>query len=470
MSSADRQMTVLIAEDQDDLAEAIELTVAELGHVPLRVRDGVRALQAIERWRPDLLLLDISMPRMDGFGVLRRLAERRDRPPVVVMSAFQDLLREAVPLGADAILRKPFDPRELAQAFELARGAGAGARAGDRARQPPGAPLPGLQELLGAPGEVEMLRVQRLHCLRVLSAERDEALEEIVRAAAELLRTPMALVSIITEDRQWWKAMVGVPPDLAAARGTGREHSFCTHAVAAQAPLVVADARDHPVFRGNALVRRGVVTAYAGVPVTIPAVGALGTLCVLDTAPRVFSAVDIELLSVLAARVAAEVEWRERRADDPRPLGTFEHMALVDERHELYNPPTFASILGVVARLALQEGSTFGLVGFSPSGPGALEALDPLARALKETARASEPAGWVDTRSVGAILPRCDEARAGSFAASVLAAHRRLAPADAAAPTTVVLVERGALLPSTPLHRLRFRLHPGAPFPGADVV
>jgi CheY-like chemotaxis protein len=429
-------LTVLIAEDEEDLAEAIELTVADMGHHPIRVRDGRSALAAVQKVHPDVLLLDLSMPVLDGFGVLQAIGEGHEpAPPVVAMSAFDEFLVRTPELGATATLRKPFRPDQLEQVLTSVIGAGAR----------PTAPVASQPV---APAQDDQLeRVRAAFCARITGSSPNAVLDALVRAAARLLRTDMALVSIVTDTRQWWKAMHGIGGALAAARGTARDLSFCTHAVAAEAPLVVADAQRHPIFRDNALVKDGVMVSYAGVPIRIPSVGALGTLCVLDRRPRVFSNVDLELLALLAARASAEIEWSERDPDDPRPAATCLQRSLVDEQYDIYTPHAFAAYAGVIARLALAEDGPFGLCGLTAPA----RTMPSVIAAARQAVGEHEAIGWLDNRSVAVVLPRADEPRVRAFVEQVTAA---VGPEI----RHVSLVERGALTARVGLARLRSQL------------
>ncbi|HEY3358868.1 MAG TPA: response regulator [Polyangia bacterium] len=458
--------TVLVAEDDDALAEVLEAMLRERGYVAVRARDGAQALTLCARLAPALLLLDLVMPRRDGFEVLERLRGQRSAPRTIAMSAFHEFLPRARELGAAAVLPKPFGYADLDRALAAATAAGrpadAGAPAGTLAGAAPlppgplaaaccvggtarasGAALPGLG---GAPDEDDLRRVTRLHGLRVMESEPDAVLERLVRITAELLDTPIALVTIVTESRQWWKAAVGLPPELVAARSVPRDLSFCTHAVAARAPLVVGNARGHPFFGDNELVRRGPLVAYAGVPIEIAGVGALGTLCVIDTRPRAFSALDLELLGVLAARVEAEIEWRERSRLGDRPLGTMRYLALMDEKHGILNAQGFGSLARLVGRRALLQGEPFALAVFDRPLRG--EWPDPerepetalLLAAVRGVLPAGAFVGRLEDRGL-AVVQRLREGPAATvidaFVAAVLsgeAARRRAHPQGAAMP------------------------------------
>jgi GAF domain-containing protein len=131
--------------------------------------------------------------------------------------------------------------------------------------------------------------------------------------------------------------------DLAEAGGAPRRDSFCTHAVANRAPLVLQDAPNHPCFRSNRLVQTRGFRFYAGVPVYTRENHAVGTLCVLDFAPRRFSHFDLSLLSLLATRVAGELEWQARLLAADEPDASFRFLTRFDPE------------LGVLGREAFSE-------------------------------------------------------------------------------------------------------------------
>ena len=128
------------------------------------------------------------------------------------------------------------------------------------------------------------------------------------RLAAQMLNAPIALVSLVDEDRQFFKSGLGVEE-----RETPLSHSFCQHAIARREPLVVDDAREHPILKDNPAVREMGAIAYAGVPLIDPGGQALGTLCVLDNRPRQWSSHQVELLADLAESVMSEIALAKER-------------------------------------------------------------------------------------------------------------------------------------------------------------
>ncbi|HMS80005.1 MAG TPA: GAF domain-containing protein, partial [Burkholderiaceae bacterium] len=129
------------------------------------------------------------------------------------------------------------------------------------------------------PRESERLAVLRE--LGVLDTPPEPAFDDLTGLARDLLGAPMAMVSLVDADRQWYKSAQGT--DL---RGTAREHAFCAHAIATEGLFEVPDARVDPRFADTPLVA-GATGArfYAGVPLRVRGLP-MGTLCVLDTRVR----------------------------------------------------------------------------------------------------------------------------------------------------------------------------------------
>lgn len=125
--------------------------------------------------------------------------------------------------------------------------------------------------------------------------------------AARLLRAPMALLTLVDVDRQWFKSSFGLPGPLATAGETPLAYSVCQYAVAAGRPLVISDAYRDPDLRDHPAVLEYGIRAYAGVPLFSPDGYAVGTLCVLDVRPRRWSSGNLANLGDLAAIAMREI-------------------------------------------------------------------------------------------------------------------------------------------------------------------
>ena len=120
---------VVVADDEEDILDLVTTVIERSGHEVLPVRDGAAALAAIRERRPDLVILDIAMPEVDGLEVLRRLRSdaRTSELPVLLLSARaqEDDVRLAFATGANAYVKKPFSPGELSRRVDNLLGAAA---------------------------------------------------------------------------------------------------------------------------------------------------------------------------------------------------------------------------------------------------------------------------------------------------------------------------------------------------------
>jgi diguanylate cyclase (GGDEF)-like protein len=159
----------------------------------------------------------------------------------------------------------------------------------------------------------ETQRLRSLQSLRILDTNGEERFDRITRLAARLFGVPIALVSLVDQDRQWFKSKVGLD-----ACETGRDISFCGHAILSEGPLVVTDAHRDPRFADNPLVTDApAIRFYAGQPIHAPDGARIGTLCLIDHAPREFPEADRAQLADLAAMIDRELSLQSLAAVDP---------------------------------------------------------------------------------------------------------------------------------------------------------
>ncbi|MBB3220924.1 GAF domain-containing protein [Pseudoduganella umbonata] len=149
----------------------------------------------------------------------------------------------------------------------------------------------------------EATRLVALSASGLVDTPAEARFDRIVRLAAHVTGSPIALVSLLTSTRQWFKARVGLE-----AQETPREWAFCSHAVIDGNPFVVEDAAADPRFRDNPLVQGDPkIRFYAGVPLRDRGGQALGTLCVIDREPRRLRGAELQALIDLADIASEEI-------------------------------------------------------------------------------------------------------------------------------------------------------------------
>ena len=173
-----------------------------------------------------------------------------------------------------------------------------------------------LTSVLADPGRLAAVRRTNL-----LDSPTEESFDRLVRLAARVLGAPMAMVTLIDEHRQFLKACHGLPEPWASARQTPLSHSICQHLLVTGGALVINDARLDPLTIGNGFVVELGAIAYLGVPLLTWSGHVLGSFCVSDRRPRIWTADDIAILTELAGLVMTEVELRtDLRARAPVEL------------------------------------------------------------------------------------------------------------------------------------------------------
>jgi len=161
---------------------------------------------------------------------------------------------------------------------------------------------------------------ERLAALRhyeILDTPPERALDDLTLLAAQICQTPIALVSLVDSDRQWFKSKVGVE-----VSETPRDVAFCAHAIAGREMLIVPDTLQDERFAGNPLVvREPQIRFYAGALLRVAEGYVLGTLCVIDRVPRQLAEDQAPALEALARQVMAQLELRLQLAEVKRLAG-----------------------------------------------------------------------------------------------------------------------------------------------------
>ena len=151
--------------------------------------------------------------------------------------------------------------------------------------------------------ESEVRRIATLQSLHILDTASEERFDRVTRMARRIFDVPIALVSLVDENRQWFKSCVGLD-----ASETPRDISFCGHAILDDEIFYIPNASADPRFADNPLVTDApFIQFYAGHPLQTPNGEKMGTLCIIDTKPRRLKKDDLQALKDLAAMVEQEL-------------------------------------------------------------------------------------------------------------------------------------------------------------------
>ena len=273
------------------LAEAADLEGVRTCHAA----DGTSVLRMAKTDPPALLLLEEKLPGVDGLSVCRSLRAERDErlknvPVVIVADA--ERTEDGMRAGVTEWLIKPFSTqfaRAHIQAWVM-RSACRWARA---ARPPD-----------------EQARLAALREMAILDTPPEERFDRITRVAAALADVPIALISLVDQDRQWFKSCYGL-----GVEEMSRELAFCAYVVFSRKSMVVPDALQDDRFADNPLVTgEPRIRFYAGFPVFHDDGSCLGTLCLIDIRPRQFPESVLQLFADLASLAQQEMNSRSSPA------------------------------------------------------------------------------------------------------------------------------------------------------------
>lgn len=166
----------------------------------------------------------------------------------------------------------------------------------------------------------EKERIETLHATGVLDTPQEERFDRLTRMAKRLFNVPIALVSLVDANRQWFKSCYGLN-----VRETSRDISFCGHAILGDDPFVISDAMEDARFADNPLVTgEPHIRFYAGCPLSTANGQKLGTLCIIDRNPKSLCAEDIDILKDLAGMVEKEL--------DSYQMATFDEVTNISNR------------------------------------------------------------------------------------------------------------------------------------------
>lgn len=160
-------------------------------------------------------------------------------------------------------------------------------------------------------------RLAELYELEILDTAEEKVFNDLASLAAYVCKAPIALISLIDAERQWFKAKIGIETSE-----TPRELSFCGHAILQDGTMEIRDALEDERFRDNPYVTEDPnIRFYAGAPLTTPQGYKLGTLCVVDRIPRDLSEGQLAALRALSGQVTSQLELRREIRTLKRKLG-----------------------------------------------------------------------------------------------------------------------------------------------------
>jgi len=243
-------------------------------------------------------------------------------------------------------------------------------------------------------------RLSALQRLDALDTPPEEPFEKIVNLLRTVLSVPMATVTLVERDRQWFKAQRGMP-----TQETPRSISFCTHTIQEREALVVTDARLDPRFAQSPLVTGApYIRSYAGIPLRTPDGYNIGALCAIDTKSRTFSAADIAILTNLASIIMDELELRLIAGRD-HLTGALTRRGFVEEaekelaRYARKKPP---------GALALLDIDHFKAINDNHGHPAGDQVLRQLAEVCGAEMRPTDSFGRIGGEEFALLLPDVD--------------------------------------------------------------
>lgn len=222
----------------------------------------------------------------------------------------------------------------------------------------------------------EPQRVAELVSYDVLDTDTETLFDELTQLASQICETPIALISLVDPDRQWFKSRVGLD-----ATETSRSIAFCSHAILQREVFEINNAKEDPRFHDNPLVTGDPnIRFYAGAPLVTPSGHAIGTLCTISDKPKALTESQKEALTTLSHSVIAHLELRRKNRDLER-TSKFRSDFLSYLSHEVRTPlnaiNTFSRLLeGEAKSLQLPRSFTEPLGHISKSGERLLEIVN----------------------------------------------------------------------------------------------
>lgn len=197
-------------------------------------------------------------------------------------------------------------------------------------------------------------RLAALAHTNLLDSPIEASFERLTSLAARTIHAPVCLVSLVDQERQFFKSAFGLPEPWLSKRETPLSHSFCKHVVATGKPLVIENAKIHPILKTNLAISELNVIAYAGIPLTLSNGANIGSFCVIDHHPRKWKEEEIKLLEDIGASVLAEIELRLLMAAKEELLDVI--------FHDLKNPLNAIALNSQILKRKISNTNETGLI------------------------------------------------------------------------------------------------------------
>jgi len=265
---------VLLADSDAVQAKSLATELRSAGYEVFKATDAIHTMNEARRAQPDVIVLSGQLAGGGAVAALQRVRSNvfTANIPVVALAGKKGAnTAELMKAGAQACLKLPVAGEDLVRAVGQNK-----LESLDFTEAP--APV------LKAPERMKALKATKL-----LDSPAEESFDRLTRLVTRLLGVPTALVTLVDKDRQFFKSQMGLPKEYARKRETDLSHSFCQWVVAGQEPVIVADAKDHPVLKSNLAIQHLNVIAYAGVPLYASGGQPIGSMCAIDSSPREWS-------------------------------------------------------------------------------------------------------------------------------------------------------------------------------------
>lgn len=257
----------------------------------------------------------------------------------------------------------------------------------------------------------EQERLKALLELKILDTPEEKSFDDIVKMASRICDAPIALVSLVDEHRQWFKAKVGITENE-----TPRDISFCGHAIHDTTIMIVEDSSKDERFHDNPLVTGPLqVKFYAGAPLVTSGGKSIGTLCVVDHKPRILSEEQQNYLSILSKQIIAQMELRRKFQElqdltkvvieQQELIKSQEKLAVVGKlssgvSHEINNPLAIISGSVLILKTMIQNGEPMeNIEGHLTRIDQTVTRLAKIGKALKVIS-ASNNEGFLDVETI----------------------------------------------------------------------